>query len=96
MILHVTLQNPTGKARKCDILSMFPQFRARVNGTLDTTAELTILPENLSTWEEKIPAGGSADTVILFQVDEQTVASVEQLELRVTVGEKSSRVELMQ
>ena len=96
MILHVTLQNRTGKARKCDILSMLPEFRARVNGTLDTTAELTILPENLSTWEEKIPAGGSADTVILFQVDERAVTSVDQLELRVTVGEQSSKVKLMQ
>ena len=96
MILHVTLQNQTGKARKCDMLSLLPVFQAKVNGMQEVTSELTILPENLSTWEEKIPAGGSADTLILFQVDEEEVASVEQLELKVTAGEMSSRVELME
>ena len=53
---------------------------------------MTILPENLSTWEEKIPAGGSADTIILFQVDADEISSIDQLELKVTAGEKTSRV----
>lgn len=92
MILHVTLQNKGKKAKKCDILSLLPNFRAKVNGTQEVTAELTILPENLSTWEEKIPAGGSADTIILFQVKEDAVTAVEQLELEVTAGGKTSRV----
>ena len=92
MILHVTLQNRTGKAKKCDILSLLPVFRAKVNGTQEVTAELTILPENLRTWEEKIPAGETVDTIILFQVKEDAVTSVDQLELEVTAGEKTSRV----
>lgn len=92
MILHVTLQNQGKKAKKCDILSLLPNFRAKVNGTQEVTSELTILPENLSTWEEKIPAGGSADTIILFQVKEDAVTAVEQLELEVTAGGKTSRV----
>lgn len=92
MILHVTLQNRTKKARQCDILSLLPVFRAKVNGTQEVTSELTILPENLSTWEEKIPAGGSADTIILFQVDADEISSIDQLELKVTAGEKTSRV----
>ena len=92
MILHVTLQNQGKKAKKCDILSLLPNFRAKVNGTQEVTAELTILPENLSTWEEKIPAGGSADTIILVPVKEDAVTAVEQLELEVTAGGKTSRV----
>lgn len=92
LILHVTLQNQTNKARACDILSMLPVFRATVNGTQKTTAELSILPENLSTWEEKIPAGESADTIILFQVDADEVTSVDRLEMDVTAGGKTSRV----
>ena len=92
MILHVTLQNRTGKAKKCDILSMLPVFRARVNGMQAVTSEMTILPENLSTWEDKIPAGGSVDTIILFQVKKDAVVSVEQLELDVLADGRSSRV----
>ena len=92
LILHVTLQNQTEKARKCDILSLLPVFRAKVNGTEEVTSELTILEDNLSTWEKKIPAGGSEDTMILFQVREDAITSVDQLELKVIVGEKTSRV----
>lgn len=92
MILHVTLENQGKKAKKCDILSLLPVFRATVNGAQETTAELTILPENLSTWEGEIPAGGSENTIIMFQVREDEVTAVEQLELQVAVGEKTSRV----
>lgn len=92
MILHVTLQNQSGEAKNCDMLALLPVFRATVNGAQETTAELTILPENLSTWEGEIPAGGSEDTIIMFQVQEDEVTTVEQLELQVTVGEKTSRV----
>ena len=92
MILHVTLQNRTKKAKKCDILSMLPVFRATVNGTQEVTSEMLILPENLSTWEEKIPAGDSADTIILFQVKKDSVTSVDQLELNVLADGRTSRV----
>lgn len=92
LILHVTLQNQGAEDAECDILSKLPTFRAKVNGTEETTAELTILPENLGTWEEAIPAGESVDTIILFQLSDPQITSVEQLELKVSVGETTSRV----
>ncbi len=91
MVVHVTLQNKTKKARTCNILKILPTFRATVNGTEHATAELTILPENLATWEEKIPAKSSADTIMLFQIDDD-ITSVDQLEIEVQNGEDSSRV----
>lgn len=92
LILHVTLQNRTEKAAACDILSQLPIFRAKLNGMEAVTAELAILPENLSTWEDDIPAGGSQETVILFQVNKDAGTVVEQLEMEVTEGEKTSKV----
>ena len=92
MILHVTLQNRTEEAKECDMLSLLPVFKAKVNGTQEATSEMTILPENLSTWEDEIPAGGSVDTIIMFQVKEDAITSIDQLELKVVVGEKASRV----
>lgn len=92
LILHVTLQNRTEKAAACDILSQLPVFRAKLNGMEAVTAELAILPENLSTWEDDIPAGGSQETVILFQVNKDAGTVVEQLEMEVTEGEKTSKV----
>lgn len=92
LIVHVTLQNRTKKAAACDILSQLPVFRATLNGMPAVTAELAIFPENLSTWEEEIPAGGSEDTVIMFQVNGDAKATVDQLEMEVTAGKNTSKV----
>lgn len=92
LILHVTLQNPGTEDADCDILSLMPTFRAKVNGTEETTAELTILTENLSTWEDPIGAGESVDTIILFQLSDSQITSVDQLEMTVSVGENTARV----
>jgi hypothetical protein len=92
MILHVTLQNSTDEEQPCDLMSALPVFRATVNGTVETTAELTILTENLATWETPIAAGASEDAVILFQVDAGSVSQVEQLSMDVTADGKTSTV----
>lgn len=91
MVVHVALQNKTKKARACDILKTLPTFRATINGTEHATAELVILQENLATWEEKIPANSSADTIMLFQVDDD-ITAVDQLEIEVQNGDAVSHV----
>lgn len=92
LILHVTLQNPTKKTQKCDILSLLPTFRVKVNGNVEATSELTILPDNLATWEEDLPAGASENTVIIFQLNKDAVTQIDQLEMEVKTEEKTSRV----
>lgn len=92
LILHVTLQNNTGEEQPCDLMTNLPIFQATVNGTVESTAELTILTENLATWEAPIAAGASEDAVILFQVKQGQITSIDQLELSVTAGDRTSRV----
>lgn len=92
LVLHVTLQNPTDKTQKCDILSILPTFRVKVNQTTEATSELTILPDNLATWETDLKAGASEDTVIIFQVDQTAVTQIDQLELEVQTEKQTSRV----
>jgi hypothetical protein len=92
LILHVTLQNNTGEEQPCDLMTNLPIIQATVNGTVESTAELTILTENLATWEEPIAAGASEDAVILFQVKQGQITSIDQLELSVTAGDRTSRV----
>ncbi len=92
MVLHVTLQNDGSGDVDLDMVSMLPTFRAIVNGTEETSSELTILPDDLGTWEGTVPAGGSVETVIFFQISDPQITSVQQLEMKVTAGEKTSRV----
>jgi hypothetical protein len=92
MILHVTLQNSTGEEQPCNLMDDLPVFRATVNGTVETTSELTILTQNLATWEAPIAAGASEDAVILFQVDAGSITQVEKLQVEVSSGGKTSTV----
>ncbi len=95
LVLHIALQNPTEKKKSCDLLSVLPQFRVTVNGSVRSDAQLTILPDNLATWERALSAGAIEDTVILFQVQQGAITQVEQLSLEVTCGETTSQVVLL-
>ncbi|MBO5246918.1 MAG: DUF4352 domain-containing protein [Eubacterium sp.] len=95
LVVHVALQNDTSKERKCDVLALLPMFHLTINGETETTSELTILEKNLGTWEGKIPAGASEDTVILFQVKEGIVAEIKQLDMDVIVDESVQHVTLL-
>lgn len=92
MILHVTLQNQSGTDVECDLLSALPTFKARINDIEDSTAEITILPENLSTFEGTIPAGSSVDTIIMFQLKNSEITSLEQLQMYVTANQNTKKV----
>lgn len=92
LVLHVMLQNEGKKDVALDMVSILPSFRANVNNIEETNAEITILPDDLGTWEGTVPAGGSAETVILFQIGNSQITSVEQLEMKVTAGDRTSRV----
>lgn len=91
-ILHVTLQNQTDKSVDCDILSRKPIFLAKVNQTEKVTAELTLLMNNLGTYQGVIGAGESVETIIMLQLDAQNVTSIDQLEMSITSGEQRSKV----
>ncbi len=92
LVLHVALQNPTEKTQSCDLLAILPKFRVKVNQTVEASSELTIMPDNLATWEEDLPAGAIEDTVIIFQLDQNAVTQIDQLELEVTTEQQTSRV----
>ena len=92
LVLHVTLQNLTEKTQKCDILSILPTFRVKVNGEVEATSELTILPDNLATWEADLEAGASENAVIIFQINKDAVTQIDQLEMEVQTEQKTSRV----
>ena len=92
LVLHVTLQNLTEKTQKCDILSILPTFRVKVNGDVEATSELTILPDNLATWEADLEAGASENAVIIFQINKDAVTQIDQLEMEVQTEQKTSRV----
>lgn len=87
LVLNIDLTN-TGEAEAiADILSQTPTFRVKADG-VESTAEITFLLNDFSTYQGVIPAGETVHTVLLFEVSETTEA-VSELSLNINLnGEK--------
>lgn len=84
LVLSVKLTNETAGEVSLDILQKKPSFEAVVNGENRVSAQMTILPNDLSTYQGSIPAGESVDTVLIFQISEE-IKSVTDIELGITI-----------
>lgn len=85
LVLDIKLTNETGEEIRLDILQKKPSFEAVINKEKTVQAQMTILPNDLSTWQGSIPPGESADTVLIFQIPEE-MESVTGLELGITIN----------
>ena len=80
LVVHVTLSNQTAEDISVDLLSGQPQFGAEVNGAGAVSAEMTVLSNDLATYQGTLAAGSSVDTALLFQVPADGVTQVDTLE----------------
>lgn len=94
LVVNVSLTNTTEEDIDCDLLSQTPQFQANVNETGYVPAETTILLNDLSTYQGVIPAGSSAETVVLFQVSKD-VNQVDTLKLQIKMNNTWTEISCM-
>ena len=80
LIVHFLVSNRSDQDMECDVLSVKPQFRLRVNGERRTLQQ-TILENDLSKYSSVIPAGDSADTVLICEMSEADAENIETLSL---------------
>lgn len=87
LVLNVDMTNTGEEETSVDILSQTPTIRVLADG-VETTAEVTFLLNDFSTYQGVIPSGETVHTVLLFEVSD-TLESVSELSLNVTInGEK--------
>ena len=93
LVLKYNLVNTSGQPLHVDILAMTPSFTAVINGDQSVPAQTTILLNDLSTYQSDIEAGGTAETVLLFQVPED-ISDVSGIQLNVTMNGKQFAINL--
>lgn len=93
LVLKYNLVNTSGQPLHVDILAMTPSFTAVINGEQSVPAQTTILLNDLSTYQSDIEAGGTAETVLLFQVPED-ISDVSGIQLNVTMNGKQFAINL--
>ncbi len=96
LVLHVNLKNQGNKTVNCDILSKSPSFMLNVNDKVHVPADTTILLNDLGTYQNKIKAGETKKTVLIFQVRHNAAKTVKSMDVEVRIGEKNSLVQLAQ
>lgn len=95
LVLAVNLKNNGSKTAKCDILSKMPSFKLTINDELSVSADTTILLNDLGTYQGKIKAGDTKKAVLVFQVQQGALRTVNSMELEVTIDDTSSLVQLI-
>ncbi|MCI5620023.1 MAG: hypothetical protein MR355_00425 [Lachnospiraceae bacterium] len=94
LILHFALSNSGDTDVACDVLSRSISFQVTVNDTYQKKSDVTILLDDLSTYQGTIAAGTSQNAVLLFTMSTEELNSVEQLLLKVTEGERTQMAQL--
>lgn len=88
VIMKISLTNSSGQDIAFDNLSKKALFKADIDGT-EAKAQTTILLTDFSTYQGTISAGQTVDTVLIFEVKEETAANITNIGLNVTLnGEK--------
>lgn len=85
LVVKYNLVNTSSQPLHIDILAMTPSFTAVINGDQTVPAQTSILLNDLSTYQSDIEAGGTNETVLLFQVPED-ITDVTGIQLNVTMN----------
>lgn len=85
LVVKYNLVNTSGQPLHINILAMTPSFTAVINGEQTVPAQTSILLNDLSTYQSDIEAGGTNETVLLFQVPED-ITDVSGIQLNVTMN----------
>ena len=70
LILHFDLANNTGADMQCSPMGFDRKIRLLLNGSQRINQQITILLNDLKSFDEVLPAGQAVDTVLVFYLDE--------------------------
>lgn len=81
LVLNFSIINASGQEQSVDILSLSPEFKVSVNGEYSRRALMTWLEEDLTVYQGTLPSMGSAATVLVIEVDEETASDISSLSI---------------
>ena len=86
LVVHLDVMNNDSQERLCDVLSCNVKFRILINEADRVNEQMTILLNDLKSYNEMIPANTSTDTVLVFEVDDNMAESITDLSLVVVTA----------
>lgn len=81
LVVHLNVINNDTQDKVCDVLSCNVKFRVLINETERVNEQMTILLNDLKSYNETIPGGGTADTVLVFEIEDDKAENINNLSL---------------
>ena len=82
LVLRFCLTNGTEQEEKMDLLNTNSRYIITVNDSIRANALTTMLPNDMSTYEETLEPGQSQELVLLLEVNEDVAGAVQTIALR--------------
>lgn len=95
LVLSFILSNTTGQEQEVYLLSSDAVFRVTVNGSYSRRALATFLPDDITTYDKKIPANSDKGVVILVEVTDEIASGIESISFNVKNGAKSYTAKIL-
>ncbi len=81
LLLKFGVHNQSGADVVVDMLSQNAQIRVSVNDTYTVSPLRTMLLEDLATYKDTVSAGGSMDTLLVVEINEETANAITAISL---------------
>ncbi len=94
VILNFNVTNNTAEEAQCDIMGKKPVFALEINDNAGIRNQVTVLSNDMSTYQGAIGAGKTEAAILLFEVPEDTAASITSLGMSVLTDGEAKRVAL--
>lgn len=94
LILKFNIENVTNDKKHLDLYEMNLSYNIIVNDTRTAKQMLTILLDDLYTYQGDIEGNMLEETVLLFQVSDSVAESIEDLKLKITYGDNQQTISL--
>lgn len=94
LVLNFLLANDTGEEQSINLKARKITIRMTVNKEFSKWVLPAVLPNDLLTLEESIPAGGSVEAVLLVEIDENLTSDIQSISFHLKNGENAYTIHI--
>lgn len=95
LVLRFRLTNGTEQEEKIDLLNTNSRYIITVNDSIRANALTTMLPNDMSTYEETLESGQDQELVLLLEVNEDVAGAVQAIALRLKNASNEYTIQLL-
>lgn len=92
LVLKFAVTNTGGTDAALDMLGTKAEYKGIINDSVRMNAQVTALLNALNTYRGTIPAGGSTELVLVFQINENDADNISSVKLNLTYNDKQGTV----